>query len=332
MTSKTHITNYSPFGVLLQNREFTSAKYRYGFNGQEKDDEIKASGNSYDFEFRIYDPRLGRFLSIDPLVVDYPWNSPYAFSENRVIDAIELEGLEKHLINFQFDWDGKNTSIAWGVEGAFTTYGLTISSFTIEADHKKGKINITVSSDIYLSAQFSKDHKYYNEYKKSVDEGNSLNKISWKKFYKGTKKHEKLYAQYFFSFFKKDYEVTTSFLDGVVLRGTPQEIVNSAYDMYMSNALKEYGVNKYDDLTDEQKTTFDINFDDFVLDLEANLSTQILSAVQIDDIKNSQEKIISNQTKDFNEDRASKYVNSKRPYSSKEAEEMNKNPEKAKKR
>ncbi len=31
---------------------------------------------------------------MDPLADEYPWNSSYAFSENRVISAIELEGLE----------------------------------------------------------------------------------------------------------------------------------------------------------------------------------------------------------------------------------------------
>ncbi|MGB3525011.1 MAG: hypothetical protein WBB32_03475 [Flavobacteriales bacterium] len=41
---------------------------------------------------------MGRFLSLDPLAVKYVWNSPYAFSENRVIDGIDFEGLE-HLNN-----------------------------------------------------------------------------------------------------------------------------------------------------------------------------------------------------------------------------------------
>lgn len=31
---------------------------------------------------------------IDPLAFYFPWNSPYAFSENRVLDMVELEGLE----------------------------------------------------------------------------------------------------------------------------------------------------------------------------------------------------------------------------------------------
>ena len=32
---------------------------------------------------------------MDPLAAEYPHNSPYAFSENRVIDSRELEGLER---------------------------------------------------------------------------------------------------------------------------------------------------------------------------------------------------------------------------------------------
>ena len=49
----------------------------------------------------MHDPRIGRFFSIDPFAKDYPHNSPYAFSENRVIDGIELEGLEYLSIHMQ---------------------------------------------------------------------------------------------------------------------------------------------------------------------------------------------------------------------------------------
>jgi len=58
------------------------------------DDEIKGEGNSVNFTHRMHDPRVGRFFTRDPLEKNYPWNSPYAFSENRVIDGLELEGLE----------------------------------------------------------------------------------------------------------------------------------------------------------------------------------------------------------------------------------------------
>jgi RHS repeat-associated protein len=69
--------------------------YRFGFQGQEKDDEIHgATGTSYNYEYRMHDPRIGRFLSIDPLAAKYSHQTPYAFSSNRVIDRVEMEGLE----------------------------------------------------------------------------------------------------------------------------------------------------------------------------------------------------------------------------------------------
>jgi RHS repeat-associated protein len=68
--------------------------YGYGFQGQERDNEWKGEGNSINYKYRMHDPRIGRFLSIDPLAVHFPWNSPYSFSMNRVIDKIELEGAE----------------------------------------------------------------------------------------------------------------------------------------------------------------------------------------------------------------------------------------------
>ena len=86
--------NYYPFGMLQPERFANTEDYRYGFQGQEMDNEIKGVGNSINYKFRIHDPRLGRFLSIDPLTAKYPFYSPYAFSGNRVIDMVELEGLE----------------------------------------------------------------------------------------------------------------------------------------------------------------------------------------------------------------------------------------------
>src|SRR5690554_7649497 len=53
--------------------------YRYGFNGMEKDDNVKGESNSLDFGARIYDPRVGRWLSRDPLEAKYTFISPYVF-------------------------------------------------------------------------------------------------------------------------------------------------------------------------------------------------------------------------------------------------------------
>src|SRR5690554_5964890 len=53
--------------------------YRYGFNGMEKDDNVKGESNSLDFGARIYDPRVGRWLSRDKLEGKKPYLSPYVF-------------------------------------------------------------------------------------------------------------------------------------------------------------------------------------------------------------------------------------------------------------
>src|SRR5690606_14400793 len=66
--------------------------YRYGFNGMEKDDEVKGKGNSYDFGARMYDARLGRWLTIDPLAGKYPNLSPYNFTGNNPILFVDVDG------------------------------------------------------------------------------------------------------------------------------------------------------------------------------------------------------------------------------------------------
>ena len=69
-------------------------KYRYGFNGKENDNEVKGEGNQQDYGMRIYDPRLGKFLSVDPLRDNYPYYTPYSFAGNMPIWAIDLDGSE----------------------------------------------------------------------------------------------------------------------------------------------------------------------------------------------------------------------------------------------
>lgn len=68
--------------------------YRYGFNGKENDNEVKGEGNQQDYGMRIYDPRLGRFLSEDPIAKQYPELTPYQFASNSPVASIDLDGLE----------------------------------------------------------------------------------------------------------------------------------------------------------------------------------------------------------------------------------------------
>ena len=69
--------------------------YRYGFNGKENDSEWAKQ----DYGMRLSDPRIGRFLSIDPLTAAYPFYSPYQFAGNMPIWAIDLDGLEPAFTN-----------------------------------------------------------------------------------------------------------------------------------------------------------------------------------------------------------------------------------------
>ncbi|MFY0599856.1 MAG: RHS repeat-associated core domain-containing protein [Cyclobacteriaceae bacterium] len=92
-------SDYYPFGLGYHeyyndrpDRNEAEAN-RYGFNGKERD---KSMGTSlvYDYGFRIYNPQIGKFLSVDPLTSDYASWSPYPFAMNRPIDGVDLDGLE----------------------------------------------------------------------------------------------------------------------------------------------------------------------------------------------------------------------------------------------
>ena len=84
----------------MPGRQFNSDIYRYGFNGKENDNEVKGiTGSQQDYGFRIYDPRLGRFLSIDPLTISYPWYTPFQFAGDSPIAFIDIDGKEEGCSN-----------------------------------------------------------------------------------------------------------------------------------------------------------------------------------------------------------------------------------------
>jgi RHS repeat-associated protein len=98
------VTDYYSFGAEISLRSYEAQPwYRYGYQAQEKDNEIYGKGAMYHYTYRQHDARLGRFWSVDPLARKYPWNSPYAFGGNRVVDAVELEGLEYVVVKHYAD-------------------------------------------------------------------------------------------------------------------------------------------------------------------------------------------------------------------------------------
>jgi RHS repeat-associated protein len=64
------------------------------FNGKEQDPEVNGKGDQYDYGMRMYDPRVGRFLSVDPIAKSYPQLTPYQFANNRAINGVDLDGME----------------------------------------------------------------------------------------------------------------------------------------------------------------------------------------------------------------------------------------------
>ncbi|GAL86848.1 RHS repeat-associated core domain-containing protein [Sporocytophaga myxococcoides] len=88
----TSTADYYAFGSLMPGRKYTKVVYRYGFNGKEKDNEFDVDGSDYDFGARMYDSRLGRFLSIDPDATKFAFQSPYTYAQNTPIQAIDKDG------------------------------------------------------------------------------------------------------------------------------------------------------------------------------------------------------------------------------------------------
>ena len=107
--------------MVMPGRKYQAATglYRYGFNGKENDNDVKGEGNQQDYGMRIYDPRLGRFLSVDPIAERYPMLTPYQFASNRPVDGVDLDGLEYLTYTLVYQKNGNspatlsNSSIVW---------------------------------------------------------------------------------------------------------------------------------------------------------------------------------------------------------------------------
>jgi RHS repeat-associated protein len=103
--------DYYPFGSQMPGRKYSqpNSSYRYGFNGQENDNST-GEGN-LDFGARIYDGRVGKFLSLDPLMKKYPNESNYAFVSNSPLLFADFDGRKKIIVITIIGKDGKSCQI-----------------------------------------------------------------------------------------------------------------------------------------------------------------------------------------------------------------------------
>ncbi|HMG67752.1 MAG TPA: RHS repeat-associated core domain-containing protein, partial [Chitinophagaceae bacterium] len=143
------VTDYYPFGMVSRFNYLGNLflGYRYSFNGKENDGDAKGDGNQQDYGARIYDPRLGRFLSVDPITNQYPFLTPYQFASNSPVAGSDLDGLEFFPRFKQNDpWSLTTWSIvktyhhstvdkvlSGSVHGAANTISGTINFFRTEA-------------------------------------------------------------------------------------------------------------------------------------------------------------------------------------------------------
>ncbi|ATL48208.1 hypothetical protein COR50_14125 [Chitinophaga caeni] len=159
--------DYYPFGMQMPGRVFNGGGYRYGFNGKEQDNEVKGWGNQQDYGMRIYDTRMGRFLSVDPLTRKFPWYSPYQFAGNTPIQAIDLDGAEPLYVNFANGIKVGNPKITkssqWlvysyinnGLSGSHTTYVTDPKTFSSAAQFN------TVNLNTQFYSSFGQKEEYY---------------------------------------------------------------------------------------------------------------------------------------------------------------------------
>jgi RHS repeat-associated protein len=130
--------DYFPFGMLSRlSVTTTGVSYKYGFNGKENDWEAKGWQNQVDYDKRIYDPRLGRFLSIDPLTQEYPWYTPYQFAGNKLIWAIDRDG-EEEWFYYKKDLVTSGWTKSKLFSGPWTEeYGNSLGYLSAQQVHKK---------------------------------------------------------------------------------------------------------------------------------------------------------------------------------------------------
>ncbi|HRP03154.1 MAG TPA: RHS repeat-associated core domain-containing protein [Candidatus Kapabacteria bacterium] len=130
------VFNYYAYGMMIPGFFSNSTPdYRFGFNGMLRDDDVRdekltsdneGRGNSYDFGARILDPRVGRFLSLDPLMGSFPWQSPYLFAGNDPIRFIDVDGKYKKTVNYYQDENGNQTVLSVVKDNSIRPYSSSL--------------------------------------------------------------------------------------------------------------------------------------------------------------------------------------------------------------
>lgn len=150
----------------IQNKEKT-------FQGQRFDDELGL--NWVQFKWRNHDPQIGRFVEIDPLSEKYVYNSTYAFSENKVIAHVELEGLESEFFNAVMSWALPRT--AENPNSAAAHIGGAVYGFYKSFDKMVNGISNAIKHPVNTTMDFAKMTTFQGQLGLSIAIGNKINEF-----------------------------------------------------------------------------------------------------------------------------------------------------------
>ena len=116
----------------------------------------------------MHDPRLGRFFAIDPLAFKFPWNSTYAFSENRVIEMIELEGLEGVRPAVIWGYSKKTNEYIWSTENVEFAFSEITTSIHDNEEFKTMTDAVILYNDAKANTSIEPTKTVYIIYSRSI--------------------------------------------------------------------------------------------------------------------------------------------------------------------
>jgi RHS repeat-associated protein len=118
--------DYYPFGLVASSyRRENSLEQNYLYNGKELQDELRL--DTYDSEWRMYDPAIGRTFQLDPHADSYFDLSPYGWVANNPLNVIDPDGRDFR-VKTETDEEKKSGTI---------TISTTIYVIGSEKDRKK---------------------------------------------------------------------------------------------------------------------------------------------------------------------------------------------------
>lgn len=139
----------------------------------ENNDEISGEGNSLDYGARIYDSRMGRWFSLDPLMTKYPNLSPYNFVDNSPIYCKDGDGKDIIVLCAPAkakDFEGKHPTGHQAVLIGNEKDGWTFYSF--DGHDEEGNDGKTSGKPFKTLKEFANSE--YNTYKDNYDDGQGL--------------------------------------------------------------------------------------------------------------------------------------------------------------